>query len=56
MIPEYKPLINLISKIRTMKKIIFPFLLLISLSVFSQENNWTVIGNKNAVPAQLTYS
>ena len=56
MIPEYKPLINLISKIRTMKKIIFPFLLLISLSGFSQDNNLTVIGNKNAVPAQLTYS
>ena len=46
MIPEYKPLINLISKIRTMKKIIFPFLLLISLSGFSQDNNLTVIGNK----------
>ena len=56
MIPEYKPLINLISKIRTMKKIIFPFLLLISLSGFSQDNNLTVIGNKNAVPALLTYS
>lgn len=39
-----------------MKKAIFSLFLLIGLSAYSQDNNLTVIGNKNAVPAQLTYA
>ncbi len=39
-----------------MKKIALSLLFLVSLSAFSQDNGLTVIGNKNAVPAQLSYA
>ncbi len=39
-----------------MKKIAFSLLFLVSLSAYSQNNGLTVIGNNNAVSAQLSYA